>query len=474
MKYGKKGVNMRRRQMTAAMLLALPGILLSPGNIQAQVIDLNQLVIPELRIRGESLQTALFAIIQGTGLSHVIPRFGTAQDSVQISSLLLQNVTVADALREVLEPQGLTYRQEGNFLRIIQNIESRVIYFSFLAARFTTGGGVTSGQGGLGGTGGGAAAIGGGAMAGAAGGGMGGALQFEEQLRELLTDNATLRIDVESHTIFVEDLVPNVERLTEYIELIDVPPRQVEIEVRLVEVVRTEDTSTGLDYRLGVSGSPDVESIAAELPGLSAGGFLVDLQGFALGGIYGGNLDLDAAIRALATVSDANVLSRPSTVVLDGHSAVINMTDQIPYTEAIFGQSVTTLSTSFIDVGIRLTVTPTILDSFTVRIQVNVEFSTAPTLTAEGVPVISTRSASAPVMVRDGEIFVMAGLIREEETLTETGIPFLSKIPIIKHLFISTVKRKEKRELLIFIEPRIIHTDQTYKPPFEIPPGSGQ
>ncbi len=471
MKYGKKGVNMRRRQMTAALLLALPSILLSPGNIQAQVIDLNQLVIPELRIQGESLQTALFAIIQGTGLSHVIPRFGTAQDSVQISSLLLQNVTVADALREVLEPQGLTYRQEGNFLRIIQNIESRVIYFSFLAARFTTGGGVTSSQGGTGGA---AAAIGGGAMAGAAGGGMGGALQFEEQLRELLTDNATLRIDVESHTIFVEDLVPNVERLTEYIELIDVPPRQVEIEVRLVEVVRTEDTSTGLDYRLGLSGSPDVESIAAELPGLSPGGFLVDLKGFALGGLYGGNLDLDVAIRALATVSDANVLSRPTTVVLDGQPAVINMTDQIPYTEAIFGQGVTTATTSFRDVGIRLTVTPTILDSFTVRIQVNVEFSTAPTLTAEGVPVISTRNATAPVMVRDGEIFVMAGLIREEETLTETGIPFLSKIPIIKYLFISTVKRKEKRELLIFIEPRIIQTGQTFEPPFEIPPGSGQ
>ena len=463
---------MRRRQMMAALLLALPGILLSPGNIQAQVIDINQLVIPELRIQGESLQSALFAIIEGTGLSHVIPRFGTAQDSVQISSLLLQNVTVADALREVLEPQGLTYRQEGNFLRIIPNIESRVIYFRFLASRFATAAGGTGGQGGMGGA---AAAIGGGASAaGAVGGVGGGARQFEEQLKELLSADATLRIDVESHTIFVEDLAPNVERLTQYIELIDVPPRQVEIEVRLVEVVHTEDTSTGLDYRLALTGSPDIESVIAELPGLSSGGFRFDLKGFALGGLIGGNLDLDAALRALATVSDANVLSRPTTVVLDGRPAIINMTDQIPYTEAIFGQGVTTATTSFRDVGIRLTVTPTILDSTSVQIQVNVEFSTAPTLTAEGVPVISTRNATAAVMVRDGEIFVMAGLIREEVTLTETGIPVLSKIPIIKYLFTSTVKRKEKRELLIFVEPRIIQAGQTSEPPFEIPPGSGQ
>ncbi len=470
MKSGREGVNMRRWQMTAALLLALPGILLSPGNIQAQVVDINQLVIPELRIQGESLQSALFAIIEGTGLSHVIPRFGTAQDSVQISSLVLQNVTVADALREVLEPQGLTYRQEGNFLRIIPNIESRVIYFRYLASRFATSAGGMGGQGGTGGTGGGAAA---GGAAGAAGGMMG-AQQFEEQLKEMLTTDATLRIDVESHTIFVEDLAPNVERLTQYIELIDVPPRQVEIEVRLVELVRTEDTTTGLDYRLALTGSPDIESVITELPGLSSGGFLLDLQGFALGGLYGGNLDLDAAIRALATVSDANVLSRPTTVVLDRRSAVINMTDQIPYTEAIFGQGVTTATTSFRDVGIRLTVTPTILDSTTVQIQVNVEFSTAPTLTAEGVPVISTRNATATVMVKDGEIFVMAGLIREEETLTETGIPILSKIPIIKYLFTSTVKRKEKRELLIFVEPKIILAGQTSEPPFEIPPGGGQ
>lgn|GEM_PF-2761197 len=467
---------MRRRQVTAALLLALLGALWGPGTARAQVVDLTQLVIPELRIEGESLQSALFAIIEGTGLSHVIPRFGAEQDSVQISSLLLQNVTVADALREVLEPQGLTYRLEGNFLRIIPNIEARVIYFRFLASRFAGGAGAMGGQAGMGGIGGATGAAIPGGVGGAAGaaGGMMGAQQFEEQLKDLLGEGATLRIDVESHTIYVEDLAPNVELLAQYIELIDVPPRQVEIEVRLVEVVRTEDTSTGLDYRLALTGSPDVESVVVELPGLSQTGFLGDLQGFALGGLYGGNLDLDVALRALATVSDANVLSRPKTVVLDGRPAVINMTDQIPYTEAIFGQGVTTAATQFKNVGIQLTVTPTILDSFTVQIQVNVEFSTAPTLTAEGVPVISSRNATAAVMVRDGETFLMAGLIREEETLTETGIPILSRIPIIKYLFTSTVKRMEKRELLVFVKPTIIHAGPPPEPFPEVPPGNGQ
>lgn len=464
---------MRRRQATAALLLVALGALSAPGAARAQVIDLTQLTIPELRIKGESLQSALYAIIEGTGLSHVIPRFGTEQDSVLIGSLLLRNVTVDEALREVLEPQGWTYRQEGNFLRIVPYIEARVIYFNYLAARFAMGAGGAGGQA-MGGMAGAAAATPGAVGAGAVGGGgMMGVQQFETELMEFLSPDATLHIDVESHTIYVEDLVPNVERLAWYIGLIDLPLRQVEIEVRLVEVVRTEDTSTGLDYRLALTGSPDVESVVAELPGLSQTGFLFDLQAFKLGGLYDGDLDLDAALRALATVSDANVLSRPKTVVIDGQPARINMTDKIPYTQAAFGQGVTTMTTAFQDVGIILTVTPTILDSSTVRLQVNAEFSTAPTLTAEGVPVVSSRSASAPVMVRSGEVFVMAGLVREEETLTETGIPLLSKIPIIKYLFIRTVKRMEKRELLIFIEPTIIEAVPPLEPLPEMQSGNG-
>jgi len=473
MKFGGKGDNMRRRQVTAALLLVALGALSVPGAARAQVIDLTQLMIPELRIEGESLQSALYAIIEGTGLSHVIPRFGTEQDSVLIGSLLLRNVTVDEALREVLEPQGWTYRQEGNFLRIIPYIEARVIYFKYLAARFAAGAGGVGGQAGMGGVTGAAAAAPGAVGVPGAAGGMMGVQQFEQQLMEFLSPDAALHIDVESHTIYVEDLVPNVERLAWYIELIDLPLRQVEIEVRLVEVVHTEDTSTGLDYQLALTGSPDVESVVVELPGLSQTGFLFDLQAFKLGGLYGGDLDLDAALRALATVSDANVISRPKTVVIDGQSARINMTDQIPYTEAAFGQGVTTMTTAFRDVGIILTVTPTILDSSTVRLQVNAEFSTAPTLTAEGVPVVSSRSATAPVMVRSGEVFVMAGLVREEETLTETGIPLLSKIPIIKYLFISTVKRMEKRELLIFIEPTIIEAVPPPGPLPETQPGNG-
>ncbi len=438
---------MRKRLPYAVLLLSLCLIASAPEPTHAQAVDLTTQIIPELILVDESLQEALFAIIRGTGLSHIIPKYGTEQDSLQIGHLHLQEISVADALMLILEPLGLTYHQEENFIQILPNIEERIIKFKYLASRFA--GGATGGQSG--------------------GGGAVGAQMLETELKELLTDSAILKIDMQSQTIFVQDYVPEVERLAWYIEQIDVRPRQVEIQVALMEVVHSEDESEGIDYQLGVSPGVDVESALLELPGISQAGFQIGVAGFAIGGLLGGNLDMDIVLNALATYSDANLLSRPSTVVLDGRPAIANLADQIPYTEAIFGQGFTGLQTRFIDVGIVMSVTPTILDSSSIQLMINAEFSNATTSTASGIPVIATRNTNSQVIVQDGDVMVIGGLFREQETVTRTGIPFLSKIPIIKYLFSSLTVRREKRELIILVSPRILTVD----PPPAVMPGGG-
>ncbi|MFC1627501.1 type II secretion system protein GspD [Gemmatimonadota bacterium] len=458
---------MRARPFAAVWMLAFILILSASVTASAQTVDLSQEEIIELILVDETLQEALFKVIQGTGVSHIIPKYGTQQDSLQISHLHLRNISVADALTLILEPLGLTWRHEVSGIRILPNIEERIIKFKYLASRFA--GGTAGGQGG-GAVGGGA--TGGGAtggQSGGAGGGAVGAQQLEDELKELLTDSAILKIDMQSQTIYVQDFVPEVERLAWYIELIDVQPRQVEIQVALLEIVHSEDESEGIDYQLGVTQAIDVESALLSLPGISQSGFEIDVGGLALGGILGGNLDLDVVLRALATYSDANLLSRPSTVVLDGRPAVANLADQIPYTEAIFGQGFTGLQTRFIDVGIVMSVTPTILDSSSIQLLINAEFSNATTSTASGIPVIATRNTNSQVIVQDGDVMAIGGLFREQETLTRTGIPILSKIPILKYLFSSQTIRKEKRELIILVSPRILTLD----PPPMIMPGGG-
>lgn len=141
---------MRRRPLPAVWLLSLFLIASAPCITEAQAIDLDEKTVALLDLSDETLQEALFAIIEGTGLSHIIPKFGTEQDSLSIGRLHLRDISVADALTLVLEPLGLTYRQEENFLRILPNIEERIIRFKYLASRFA--GGMSGGaQGGAGG-----------------------------------------------------------------------------------------------------------------------------------------------------------------------------------------------------------------------------------------------------------------------------------------------------------------------------------
>ncbi len=461
---------MRNRHTRTIGWLLLLGALVAPGPVRAQ-IDLTQTMVRELIVEEGSLQEAVDAILAGSNVAVYIPTFGAGQDTLKIHRLVLRNVSIAQALTTVLQPMGLTWVVDGNLLRIMEDVVERVIHYSYLATRFAT---PMMGAGGRGGGAAGGMAMAGGAAgaAGATGAGAAGGMmttqQFETELRKLLSSaTVPLIIDRENRTIFVEDYAYNVDRLERYIRIIDVPPAQVKIEMRLVEVVRTDDTSLGAGYELGLSGSPDVESVIAQLPGLSESGFLVDMQGFALGGLYGGNLDLNAAVQALQIVSEADLLSRPSTVVMDGKIATINLTDQIPYQQVNFGQGFTQTTTAFIDVGIQMMVNPTVLDSNTVYVQVTTEFSTAPTVSSTGVPTVSSRNAVGSVLVRSGEVFVMAGLYRSEDVVTTTGIPVLSRIPILGALFRHNQTRKERRELLIFVEPTIMHM------PPDLPPGGG-
>ncbi len=461
-------LNRSVRMVRWVLLLGLLGLVGAPRPTGAQGVDLTQSMVLEVIIEEGSLQEAVDAILAGSNVAVYIPSFAAGQDTLKIHRFVLRNVSIAQALTTVLQPMGLTWVMDGNMLRIMSDLVERVIHYSWLAVRFATP--MAAGAGGRGG-GGMAGGMAGGTAGGAAGGAGGAAgigimtpQQFETELRKLLSGpNVPLIIDRETRTIYVEDLTYNVDRLEAYIRSIDIPPAQVKIDLRLVEVVRTDDQSLGVSYEAGLTGATNLESVAARLPGLSSSGFLVDLQGLALGGLYGGNLDLNAALQALQTVSDASLISQPSTVVMDGKLASINLTDQIPYTQAILGQGFTQTTIDFVDVGIMLMVTPTVLDSNTVHVQVNTEFSTAGTVSVTGVPTVSTRNATASVLVRSGEIFVMAGLYRTDDVTTQTGIPVLSRIPLLGALFRHSQVRKERRELLIFVMPKIL--DRPILPP---------
>ncbi len=129
---------------------------------------------------------------------------------------------------------------------------------------------------------------------------------------------------------------------------------------------------------------------------------------------------------------------------------------KIPYTTTTVSVSGTTQQTNFLDVGIKLTVTPTINSDQKITLNVHPEVSLYVRSDPAG-PVIGTREAITTVIVNNGETVVIGGLITDEDRKSATMVPLLGDLPIIGHLFRQDIKSKDRTELLVFITPQIIN-----------------
>ena len=128
---------------------------------------------------------------------------------------------------------------------------------------------------------------------------------------------------------------------------------------------------------------------------------------------------------------------------------------KIPYTTTTVSNNGTTQETEFLDVGIKLTVTPTINSDQKITLNVHPEVSLFIRADPAG-PVIGTREAYTTVIVNNGETVVIGGLITDEDRKAATQVPLLGDIPVIGHLFRQNYKSKDRTELLVFITPQII------------------
>jgi type IV pilus assembly protein PilQ len=141
-------------------------------------------------------------------------------------------------------------------------------------------------------------------------------------------------------------------------------------------------------------------------------------------------------------------------VTSDGKSAKINQGKQVPYQTV----SMQGTQTQFADAYLGLEVTPqVILRDGTIRLKVKTTKDSAnfDTVTVAG-PTIDKREAVTEIIIRDGDTAVIGGIYETEENMSDQGVPFLSKIPVIKWLFSREFKKMTKTELLLFITPMIL------------------
>lgn len=271
----------------------------------------------------------------------------------------------------------------------------------------------------------------------------------------------TVRMDKRTNTLIVTDLPVRMQEVRKIISAFDRKTREVTIEAKIIQVRLGDRLQAGVDW----------EAIFKDVSGLSVKGSLP--IGLAQGGkVTVGTLAQDkftTVLQFLQTLGTTDLLSTPTISVIENEEARILVgTKEVVVSSASTQTAQATSKTesiTYVDVGIKLKVTPSInQDGFvTMKIKPEVSAVVRTVRTGEGteVPVIQTSEAETIVMVRSGHTIVIAGLIKDTKTREEKRVPILGSIPLLGMLFRSRSDEVVREEIIFFLTPKVIEGEET-------------
>jgi general secretion pathway protein D len=258
-----------------------------------------------------------------------------------------------------------------------------------------------------------------------------------------------------SDTLVVTDIPENVEKVTALIAELDTKLPQVRIEAKMVEVELTGKDQLGISWS-GIH-KPSGSTFDGNFPAAIDNG--VDIK---LGTISAKYFeDIMLRIQALETTGQAKLISNPSVIAIDNELAQMIVADKIPLLSTYETQFSSSTQVEFINIGVMLNVVPHITEDGYILVDAMpvVDSIKQWTTGANPQPIISSRVAHCRVRVKDGETFVIGGLVKDELIQSSDHVPFLGKIPLIGRLFGTSTKNKTKSDLVVFITPKIIKDD---------------
>ncbi|OGS07702.1 MAG: hypothetical protein A2204_00075 [Elusimicrobia bacterium RIFOXYA1_FULL_47_7] len=275
-----------------------------------------------------------------------------------------------------------------------------------------------------------------------------------------------VQLDERTSQIIVTDFPEKVAEISKIIASLDKKNREVIIEARIVQVI------LGNDFKMGVNW----ESVFSQVNNRQiSGNVSANLNALNLGAsgirLNVGTLAIDnftALYDVLQTVGKTNLVSSPKIATIENQEAKILVGTKEAYvtttvTSPGSGISTTAESITFIDVGVKLFVTPTIGDDGYITMKIRPEVSsvdrTMTTSQGNTIPIVRTSESETTVMVKDGVTIVIGGLMEERKEKQVSGIPLLSRIPLIGSLFGRTSEVTTKTELAVLLTPHIISGD---------------
>lgn len=262
--------------------------------------------------------------------------------------------------------------------------------------------------------------------------------------------------------------------LLETLKKLDVQPKQVLIEVLIAEITLDDTTSLGLEWVLKGSGdlfNKEFDYIGGNTQKTTTflDSTLDTFVPVVSDGLFANIISpsqFNVLVNAAATNNKVNVLASPHILALDNKEAKIEIGNEVPVATSITSTAATTaLDTAtsqvqFKSVGTILTVTPHINEKKQVTLKISQEVSKigAETVFIAGVEYtgFSTRKLNTTAIVQDGHTLVIGGIINEDKSVKRSGIPFLSKIPLLGYLFGATTDKFTRSELILMITPHVI------------------
>ena len=217
---------------------------------------------------------------------------------------------------------------------------------------------------------------------------------------------------------------------------VDRPGRQVRYDVRVTDIVPTESSNVGVLF-----GGADVNGQQQAASGSTVTTFLRK------------SLAINATINALVSKGEAQIIARPSISALNNSRASLLVGQQYPL--VYFDARTGTQQVQFVNIGVDLTVTPTIGTDGAITTELETDYSQVTGLVAS-FPIISTRKAESTLRVRDGETIVIAGLFSDVDSRTVTKVPFLAEIPLIGEIFKDRERNHSRDEVVFLITPHLV------------------
>lgn len=289
-------------------------------------------------------------------------------------------------------------------------------------------------------------------------------------------DGCIFEVGERSNTIFVRDFVDNVSQMTAVFGALETPTPAVMVEARIVEMQTDYSEALGIQWGANFAADsahgnatdyafPNSISVSGsvEETTTNAGTYLVNLPaasatsgvGISLGHIAN-TLSLDLKLSAMEKLGKTKILSNPKVLVIQNEDANINVGSQLPVPKT---DTEGNRTIEWKDVGILLQVRPKVTSDGRVFMKLKIEKSAAgeTVQTTEGEMFsIERRGAETKVLVGDGETSVIGGIFQQNDARTDFGVPGLSKLPLVGWLFKSKSVTTGRKELLIFLTPRIV------------------